>query len=291
MTIAISEAQGEVSSELPDKSVRKSRVLLIKSKPNDPNWRFISYPLGLMYVAAYLRRKYSYEVRIVDTRINETDQRKIQEIVRDFAPDVVGISALTFESYAVPWIAECVKSVNPLIPVILGGPHSTAYPEKAIDTPDVDYLVVGEGESTAGELIERLVQSRDISNVKGIVYKRDDQIVATGRPDFIQDLDELPIPAYDLISITDYENFDRFDRSKTHGYMNVISSRGCPYRCVYCHNVFGKVFRARSAENLFNEIKYLYETYRVHDFDILDDIFNYDRKRLIRFCELVVNQA
>lgn len=267
-------------------SARRARVLLIKSRANDPNWNLISFPMGLMYIASYLKSVFGHDVRIVDIRLRKYSSRDIEDIVRDYSPDVVGISALTFESDAVSWIAEAVKKVNPNIPVLLGGPHATAYPDKAIGTPNVDYAIVGEGEIVAGKLIERLINSREISDLKGIVYKRDSTVVKTERAEFLEDINQLPIPAYDLIPIEKYGDFDRFERRR--GYMNVMSSRGCPYRCVYCHNIFGKVFRPRTAENLFEEVKYLYEAYQIRQFDILDDIFNFDRARLLKFCDLIV---
>ena len=244
-----------------------------------------------MNIAAYLRRNYRYEVKIEDVRVKGNDRFDLESAIRLYAPDVVGISALTHESEAVSWIAGCVKRVNAHTPVLLGGPHATAYPEKAIQIPGVDYLVVGEGEIAAGQLIERLLSQLDVSEVRGIVYKRDDRVISTGRGDFIGDLNDLPMPAYDLIPIEAYGNFARMSRTGSGKYMCIFSSRGCPYHCIYCHNIFGKVFRCRSAENLFNEIKHLYETCRIRDFEIMDDIFNLDRDRLIDFCDRIITSG
>jgi anaerobic magnesium-protoporphyrin IX monomethyl ester cyclase len=274
-----------------DKAPAPRRILLIKSPQNDPTWKQISHPVGLMSIAAYLRSNYPYEVKIEDIRVSGNDRRDLESAIRVYAPDIAGISALTHESGAIPWIAECVKRVNANTPVLLGGPHATACPEKAIQIPGVDYLVVGEGERTAGQLIERLLNQRDISDIKGIVYKKDNRIFSTGRGDFIEDLNDLPMPAYDLIPIEAYGNFDSMSRTGSGNYMSIFSSRGCPYHCIYCHNIFGKTFRCRSAENLFNEIKYLYETYKICDFEILDDIFNLDRERLIDFCDRIIHSG
>jgi len=271
-----------------DKAATPPRILFIKSPQNDPAWRQISHPLGLMSIAAYLRRDYGYEVKIEHIRVNGSGRPDLESAIRLYAPDIVGISALTHESGAIPWIAECVKQVNANTPVLLGGPHATAYPKKAIEIPGVDYLVVGEGEIVAGRLIERLLNRRDVSDLKGIVYKKDDRIVSTGRGDFIQDLNDLPMPAYDLIPIDAYGKFDRMSRLGPGKYMSVFSSRGCPYHCIYCHNIFGKMFRCRSAESLFNEIKHLHDTYGIRDFEIMDDIFNLDRERLIDFCDRII---
>jgi anaerobic magnesium-protoporphyrin IX monomethyl ester cyclase len=272
--------------------VTPRRILLIKSYSNDPaTWKQLNHPIGLMNIAAYLRRHYQYEVKIEDIRVSGNRRFDLESVIRRYTPDVVGISALTHESDAVSWIAECVKRVNVQTPVLLGGPHATAYPEKAIQIPGVDYLVVGEGEITAGQLLERLLNQRDVSDIKGIVYKKDDRIVSTDRGNFIEDLNDLPMPAYDLIPIEAYGNFARMSRTGLGSYMCIFSSRGCPYHCIYCHNIFGKVFRCRSAENLFNEIKHLYDTYKIRDFEIMDDIFNLDRQRLIDFCDRIIHSG
>ena len=175
--------------------------------------------------------------------------------------------------------------------MLLGGPHATAYPEKAIQIPGVDYLVVGEGEIAAGQLIERLLNRRDVSDIKSIVYKKDNRIISTGRGSFIEDLNDLPMPAYDLIPLEAYGNFARMSRTGSGNYMSIFSSRGCPYLCIYCHNIFGKAFRGRSAENLFSEIKHLYDTYKIRDFEILDDVFNLDRERLTDFCDRIIHSG
>jgi len=162
--------------------VTPRRVLLIKSFSRDPaTQKQLNHPVGLMNIAAYLRRDYQCEVKIEDIRISGNDRFDLESAIRAYAPGVVGISALTHESDAVSWIAECVKRVNADTPVLLGGPHATAYPEKAIQIPGIDYVVVGEGEITAGQLIERLFNQGDVSDIKGIVYKKEDRIISSGR--------------------------------------------------------------------------------------------------------------
>ena len=196
-----------------EKAAKPNRVLLIKSCSNDPTSRQANHPLGLMYIASYLREKYGYDVRIEDIRVSRNDRQGLESMIRAFSPDIVGISALTFESNSLPWIAESVKRVNANTPVLLGGPHATAYQEKALEIPGIDYVVVGEGEVVAGQLVESLLNKRDLSGIKGIIYKRDGQIVFTGRGDFISDIDDLPMPAYDLISVEAYGRYERMSRA------------------------------------------------------------------------------
>jgi radical SAM superfamily enzyme YgiQ (UPF0313 family) len=99
------------------------------------------------------------------------------------------------------------------------------------------------------------------------------------------------MPAYDLIEMDEYGKWQRFSRTGMGTYMCLFSSRGCPYQCIFCHNIFGKKFRARSAESMFEEVRHLHETYGIRHFDVLDDIFNLDRDRLIEFCDLVIESG
>ena len=290
-SIGKTQGMAEQNETQENKSPTPPRILLIKSPQNDPTWRQITHPLGLMCLAAYLRKTYQYDIKIEDIRLRGNNRFDLESTIHTYAPDIVGISALTHESDTVPRIAECVKRVNANTPVLLGGPHATAYPDKAIQIPGIDYLIVGEGEVAAGQLIERLLHQSDVSDIQGIVYKKDNQVFSTGRAHFIEDLNDLPMPAYDLISIKAYGNYDSMSRTGLKNYMSIFSSRGCPFHCIYCHNIFGKVFRCRSAENLFNEIKHLYDTYQIRAFEILDDIFNLDRNRMIDFCDRIINSG
>ena len=269
----------------------RPRVAFVKSRANDPEWSLLSQPIGIMSVAAYLRRELGCEVRIIDIRLQDLDRPGLESALREFSPSVVGISALTFESDAIGWIAAAAKAVDPRIPVLLGGPHATAYPQRAVAIPGVDYLVQGEGEIAASRLIECLREGGDPSSVEGLVFERDGRIVDTGRAELIEELDRLPMPAYDLIPLEPYRHFDRFSRSGSGLYAGLFSSRGCPYLCVYCHNLFGKKFRARSARSLFDEIRYLHDAYGVREFEIYDDIFNLDRDSLLAFCDLVIESG
>ncbi|MFH1435670.1 MAG: radical SAM protein [Pseudomonadota bacterium] len=270
---------------------RPTRVLLVKAHHDDPSIRQVTHPLGIMYVAACLKRDYGHDVRIFDMRVNGFDYARLEEEIRSFSPDIVGISALTSETGSMDKIAACAKKVNHGTPVILGGPHATAYGDQSITSPDIDYGVVGEGEITAGRLIERLTAKRDVDDLKGLVFRRDGNVVNTGRAELVENLDDLPPPAYDLIPIGEYKKFYRFSRTGRGDYMCIFSSRACPYRCIYCHNIFGKKFRARSAESLVSEIRHLYDRYGIREFEILDDIFNFDRKRVLEFCDRVVESG
>jgi anaerobic magnesium-protoporphyrin IX monomethyl ester cyclase len=267
---------------------RLPRVMLVKGHFNDPSSRQFTHPLGLMYLAAALREGYECELRLVDMRVEEYSYERLEQEMRSFAPAFVGISAQTAETVSMAKIAACAKKVDPDIVVLLGGPHATAYSEQAAESPDIDYVVAGEGEIVIGELIQRLSAGESVRDLPGLVFRHDGGLIDNGRAESCDDLDELPRPAYDLVPVREYKKFYRFSRTGSGDYMSLFSSRACPYRCIYCHNIFGKKFRPRSAANLFEEIRYLYDTYQIREFEILDDIFNLDRNRLLEFCDMVI---
>jgi anaerobic magnesium-protoporphyrin IX monomethyl ester cyclase len=267
------------------------RVLLVKGFFNDPGIGQIGHPLGIMSLAAVLRRDFGHDVRIVDMRLEGRSYERLEDQIRAFSPHVVGISAQSAESISIERIAARARKVDPGIVVILGGPHATAYAEIAALMPAIDYVVVGEGEVVTGELIGRLMSGRDVGDLAGLVYRKNGELVNNGRAEPCSDLDALPFPAYDLVPMTEYRKFVRFSTTGSGQYMSMFTSRACPYRCIYCHDIFGKSFRARSADSLLREITYLYETYGIREFEIFDDVFNLRRRRVLDICGRIIDSG
>lgn len=267
------------------------RVLLFKSRFNDPSIEQLGHPLGIMYIAACLRRDFGHDVRIIDMRVTGLDEAGLEREIRGFVPHVVGISAQTSETACMEMIASCAKMIDPGIVVILGGPHATAYSRQAIRFSPVDYVVVGEGEIVTGKLIERVAAGEGVDDIKGLVFRRDGGIVSTGRAEHYKNLDDLPLPAYDLIPLREYKKHHRFSRTGRRDYMSLFTSRACPYRCIYCHDIFGKTFRARNPRSLLAEMRHLHDAYGIREFDIFDDIFNFDRRRVIEICDLIIESG
>ncbi len=259
------------------------KILLIKSGNLNTMATGMTPPLGLMYVASYVRKTRGDEVRIFDIRFYKEPLKEIYRRIKEFGPDIIGISALTLEAPAMYQIARFVKTITDT-PVIVGGPHATSAPEKVLENKDIDIVVIGEGEITFKELIDNLDKDQGIDNVNGIGYRKGNDIMLTPQREYIDNLDRLPFPAWDLIELHKYAHTKSMStpmfRSSFRSYMVMLTSRGCPFRCTYCHNIFGKKFRARSVENVLQELKQLIETYHLNDFEIIDDISNFDRERI-----------
>ena len=147
---------------------------------------------------------------------------------------------------------------------------------------------MGEGEKTAHRLISALENNKSCESIEGIGYRVEDSIVLNNRPSAM-DITHLPWPAYELIPVKKYwlAKNPQSGRLKYSEYMTVMSSRACPYGCIYCHNIFGKEFRARKPEEFVTEMVMLRRDYGIKEFRIIDDVFNLERERVLRICELI----
>ena len=189
-----------------------------------------------------------------------------------------------------------LKQLAPTAVIVIGGPGATyGYEEFLKQYPEIDAAVLWEGDVSFPQLVRTFMSGGDIKTVKGIAFRNDDRIVLTGNAGFIQDLDSLPFPDYALIP------FERYWGEEPHSQMNgvladrkythIISSRGCPFNCIYCHKIFGRQLRKRSPANFVAEMKWLYEKYGVREFHIVDDNFNFDRERMHTILNLIIENG
>ena len=155
----------------------------------------------------------------------------------------------------------------------------------------MDFAVRGEGEITIIELLDAINNNNDLSLVKGIAYMENGEVIVTAQRDPIQDLDTIPFPAWDLIDLKGYSKVPNWN-GVLFGkyYAPIMTSRGCVFNCIYCHNLFGKKIRARSVENVLSEIEMLYNDYGIREIHIIDDFFNFDLKRVINICKGIINK-
>ncbi len=263
-----------------------ARILLVKAGHLTPANPRVTFPLGIMSLASVLRNR-GHEVVLADTRIGQDPV----DTARRFNPQIVGISALTVEAYSLYRIAKEMKSLSKAPQVIAGGPHPTSFPEEVLADPNIDCLTLGEGEGTFPELVEALEAGQGLSAIKGVVFRENGTISFTEPRPHIQDLDSLPFPSWDLVDLPLYFQRDSMASVGLRPYMNIFTSRSCPYRCIYCHDIFGKGFRARGPENVIAEMEALISRYGIRDFEVLDDVFNLDSKRVHRILDLILRKG
>jgi len=243
-------------------------------------------PLGLMYVAAYLEKHTNHKIQILDCLIEKMSHEQLKERIKQERPDVVGITTLTFTLIDVLQTAKIIKNINPNIKVVLGGPHVNIYPEETLKFPEIDYLILGEGEKPTKDLLDNLNQTKNLYKFKGIAFKDNNKIINPGPRELIQNLDELPYPARNLIPNEKYSSV----LSENNPVTTLFSSRGCPFMCAFCNRAhLGKIFRARSVKNVVDEMEEC-KKIGVGEIFIYDDTFTIDRQRVLDICSEIKNR-
>ncbi len=238
-------------------------------------------PLHLLYIASHAKTVPGVEVKIVDCRLDNLNYEQLEASMRDYLPDVVGISVNSFMLLSALNVSKIVKKINQNIMVVFGGIHPTIYPRETIKFGSVDVLVLGEGEFVFRNLLQALIAQSDITSIPGIVTKKTvnpEEI----EPQVIEDLDSLNIPAWELVDITKYV------REKK-PVLWLYTSRGCVGQCSFCYiHKKSRRFRAHSANYIYNNLTFLLEKYKLKEFYIADDCFTVNKTRVIEFCELII---
>lgn len=243
-------------------------------------------PLGVMYIATYLKKNLNAEVQIIDTTFHKSFDYVFKRII-NFPTDIVGIFIDTLMYNDAMKIAAMAKSLGKY--VIAGGPHTTILPETVI--PYVHALVIGEGELASLEIIKNLP---DLKPVKGAWVKNGSDIYKSNELNLSQSLDAIPFPDRSFIENERYMQYWHF-MDVTGGYKrgtNIIASRGCPFHCTYCQptlrRLFGTKLRYRSPQNVVDEILSLKETLGIQAFIFQDDTLTIDKKWVIEFTDLLI---
>lgn len=275
------------------------KILLINPPCNLKNHDyFVIVPLGLAYIGAVLERD-GHKVAILDTiaedwrnvefLTNEIYRRglswdKIEERIRQYQPDVVGITCpFTLRFKNALEVAKIAKKVSPDIITVMGGMHPSVLPYDVLSHPEIDFVITGEGEYSFLELVNELESNGDhFEKLDGLGFKKDCTVTVNQKKDYIGDLDILPFPARHLLPMEKYfESGTGRDTLTRAQQTSIITSRGCPYRCSFCsiHSVWGPKWRGRSVDNVVDEIEEIVSTYKVKQISFEDDNFAYDKKR------------
>jgi radical SAM superfamily enzyme YgiQ (UPF0313 family) len=296
------------------------RVLLV----NPPARRFVrphspSFPLGLGYIAAVLKKE-GHTVAIYDAEWNAEELasrgscqyplsemaanwgkyqeclrqpshdvwREVEGVIREQLPDVVGITCRALDLASAVVVARLAKRANPSVRVVLGGPAATTCSDMVMEDVNVDFAVRGEGEMTMKELVRAVeVGAGDLRSIDGLWFRESRGIVRNKQRELIQDISSLPYP--DRESLLNARRLPGPIYRRLMG--DLVSSRGCPYRCTFCanHSVWGsRKWRGRSPEDVVGEILHVRDTHGVQHFVFWDDLFTVNRERTVAICELML---
>jgi len=264
------------------------KVLLI----NPPYWggdkvplghyRTPAVPLGLCYIASTLESK-GITTKIIDMDLGNIDLAELRQITLDLDPDIIGITSLTCNRNNAINVARAVKSSKQDAIVIYGGVHATFMHREILETvPEIDIVVLYEGEYTMCDIIDSIEEGRTLGCVEGITYRDEGKIITNSLRQRIENLDALPLPALHLLEPS-IENY--IGKGKRRG-LPMITTRGCPFECIFCSTtaLHGRKYRTRSVTNVVDEIEYLQKRYNLNVISFVDDNFTMQNDRIFDLC-------
>lgn len=249
-------------------------------------------PLGIAWLAAVLRENGFKEVSLIDSMANRYSNEDIIGLLKKESPDVVGISFGTQIRFSTFDLVKLIKKNFPKVSIVVGGPHPTLTPQDTLQNiPEIDIVVRGEGEVSFLNLVKEIDKNGSLENVKGISFRnKNNEIVHNPDETAIENLDSLPLPARDLLPMEKYEQVTALSKKRC---TNIMTSRGCPYRCVFCSvsEQWGHKIRQRSVKNVVDEIEYLLKTYPfLRGIRFFDDTFTVNKKRVLEMCDEIIRR-
>ncbi len=311
--------------------IRPSRVYYKESLQLDLTIQRMSIPLGLMYLSAVLKREGYTHINLYDCLVSPDtsftrkgdfifhgiEDSALVEKLRRFNPDIIGVTNnFTAQSTPAMNTVASIREAFPGVKIVIGGCHSTVKAEELLENSTVDYIVLGEGEHSFLNLVKCIESGCSPEVVKGIGFRQNGR-VCLFPAEYIGDLDSIPYPDYDAVDMEFYFNRRSFFKKKYEAVgfegfimktakkllmknrwsdardIPLITSRGCPYHCVFCsiHTQFGKKFRAHSSEYIVDHIKMLVEKYKINVIHFEDDNISFNLKRFERILSGILENA
>ncbi|MEO0035886.1 MAG: hypothetical protein RLZZ501_1909, partial [Pseudomonadota bacterium] len=263
-------------------------------------------PLGIAYVAAAIEASGRHQVALLDgvgsrgpvsafrtgqvNWIGLSHEEVLAEIAKiDF--DAIGVSACRTSAVdpGIERLIGRIRATHPGVPIIVGGPDASHLWDHYAQNPDIDYVVIGEGEKTMIDLLDALQRADGVTEVKGIAFRGEDGTVIRAPDQDILDIDTLPWPARHLLPMLTYI---RHRPTSDLPSATILTSRACPFSCAFCStiHIWGRKWRGRAAKDVVDEIEFLHRTYGVTEIRIQDDNFCVNRQRVHDICDLILER-
>jgi radical SAM superfamily enzyme YgiQ (UPF0313 family) len=267
--------------------VNKMNILLINPlyRIHQQPWWF---PSGMGYIARSLLDE-GHNVKILEANAHQYRKEQVKDLINKSEFDAVGISALVTRYSFIKWVAPIIKKKNRSAKIIVGDSAASTIPELLLNNTEVDILCIGEGDITIKEIMKSIEGLKDLKSVDGICYKDDGEVIKTEDREPIKNVDDIPFPAYELFPMDIYlkGTFQDFAiiRNAPKRHLSIITARGCPYRCTFCHRNIGGKVRLRSPENIIEEIKLLKEKYKIQGLVFNDELTIISKRRMYDLCD------
>lgn len=262
-------------------------MVLINMGFRTPMYPLLTPPLGLLALAAHIRAKFNVDILILNQRLCNEPTESIVRQAAAFEPDIVGLSILTSSAYLLSDMTSQLRAAIKDVLLVIGGAHVSSVREQVMGECDVDVAVPGEGELSLENVLNAWQAGASYADIPGLIWRdAAGQVISNpGTVEQVTDLDILPPLAYDLIDLKPYWKRQSIAPIRFRRYVSLMSSRGCPYQCFWCHTNFGKKIRMHSATRVTDDIAYLQKQYGISDFEFFDDNFNFDTSRVLDFCD------
>ncbi|MBU1626044.1 B12-binding domain-containing radical SAM protein, partial [bacterium] len=256
--------------------------------------------IGLGYIAAGLRR-HSHDVQILDCPAQRLNFKSLDYFLSQNKFDMVGIQCYSFDLKTLRAHLSLLRKHLPSAYIVIGGAHPSALPKDMLtDYPEIDFVIVGEADESLAILADNLEKidggltvpvDNLLTSVPNLAYRNNGDITINPTK-FIDDLDKVSPPAWDLIKPSDYPVSPQGTFLKRYPYAPINVTRGCPFKCTFCagYLITGRKVRSRSIDNLMEEVHLLYDEYGVRELHIEDDNFSYNSRILVDFCESVIRE-
>jgi len=249
-------------------------------------------PLGIAWIAAVLGESGFKDVSIIDSIANRYTNEEVINLLKTARPDIIGISFGTQIRFNAFDLIRLIKKELPSSLIVAGGPHPTLSCQDTLEgVPEIDIICRGEGENSFLNLVKTIEKKGDLANIRGISFRnREGKIVHNEPEPLIENLDALPFPARDLLPMEKYDQRTTLSKKRC---TNIMSTRGCPYQCVFCSvsKQWGHQIRYRSAKNVVDEIEQVLKDYPFFQaIRFFDDVFTTDKQRVLEICRLITER-
>ena len=273
-------AEGRALDSLP---VTGKKIVLMYVTPPGQDDFFIAMPLGIIYLAAILRDA-GADVECCDERV--CTEAEVEAYLGK--AEILGLSALTPHVNRAIRYAQRARQINPDVITVMGGPHATVDVDTFLDSGAIDYVIGGEAEDSIVDFARAIEAGEDeLAQVPGIAFvKQDGTRHVNPQPPLIKDLDRVPFPAWDMLP------FPRYSAMNKEKLFYIFTSRGCPFRCVFCQKeLTGRGFRTRSVENILDELQEIHDKYQPGNVLFIDELFTCQKQRVYDICEGIVKRG